>query len=386
VLRRGAGAVRGAHGCVRSTCTNAYDAPESASGVAELVRLAYYPFLPGVREAVRDHGPGMDGLLTGTLYRDTRRRAVGRVLKVLGDGVLESPTIPDESAAVNELLTQGITRMLVAALGDRIVAQRFAAREAARVRRALRSDSELAVTEALDALGVPVDRSTTPWRIHFSDQLAAAPTRQEWKLVLQTVRDGWVDVPRRAAEAFCEEAWRRRLETELLDEIQRRPADLRVLLRPYLDELGPELVKAKEDWNTGEFGPVKTQAFPPCIVQLFEDMKAGANVPHHGRFAFASFLGTIGMSADQILDFMTQLPNFSREKSEYQIRHIAGELGVEAYTPPSCATMQTNGVCPLEKRDDICFSIRHPLSYYRKALKRVPAAVADGRTTTAEAA
>jgi hypothetical protein len=32
--------------------------------------------------------------------------------------------------------------------------------------------------------------------------------------------------------------------------------------------------------------------------------------------------------------------------------------------------MQTNGVCPLEKRDSVCFTIKHPLSYYRKGLRR----------------
>lgn len=355
--------------------------------MADLVRLAYYPFLPGVREAVRDLGPSVDDLLSSTLYRDTRRRAVGRVLRVLGDGVLESPPLRDESSAVGELLCQGMTRMLLVALGDRIVMQRYASREAARVRRALRTDSAHAIEEALQALSIPVvSDDAGAMRIHFSDHLRHAPSREEWKLVLQRLENGWIKVSRRAAEAFVEEAWRRRLETELLGELERRPTDLVKVLQPYLDEIGPELVKAREDWNTGDFGPVKERAFPPCIVQLFDDMKHGTMVPHHGRFAFASFLGTIGMSADQILDYMTQLPNFSRDKSEYQIRHIAGELGVEPYTPPSCATMQTNGVCPLEKRDDICFSIKHPLSYYRKALKRLPKEIVDERSSDAKAA
>ncbi|MCA1812207.1 MAG: hypothetical protein LC623_09395, partial [Halobacteriales archaeon] len=40
-----------------------------------------------------------------------------------------------------------------------------------------------------------------------------------------------------------------------------------------------------------------------------------------------------------------------------------------AYTPPGCGTMQTNGVCPLAKRDGLCFRIKHPLSYYRSQLR-----------------
>lgn len=346
--------------------------------MADLVRLAYYPFLPGVRRSMQELGPDMDDLLGGSLYKGVRRRAVERVRKTLGDGVLESPEIIGDQAALDELLAHAVTKMILVCLGDRILASRYAGKEAARVRRYLRTDTEDSLREVLETLDVPVDTGRDLWRIHFSDYLKTAPAREEWKLVLQPLEDGWVPVPRRMAEAFAEEALRRRIESELHEELRTPPpTDLRAALQPHLDTLGPELAEARKDWNTGDFGPVREQAFPPCIVQLFEQMKAGAMVPHHGRFAFASFLATIGMTGDQILDYMAQLPNFSRDKSEYQIRHIAGELGVEAYTPPGCATMQTQGICPLERRDDICFSIKHPLSYYRKARKRLPEPVQD---------
>lgn len=353
--------------------------------MADLVRLAYYPFLPGVRRSVQELGPAMDDLLEGRLYRGVRRRAVDRVRKTLEDTVLESPEVVGDQAALDELLAHAVTKMILVCLGDRILASRYAAKEAARVRRYLRTDVEDSLREILQVLDVPVDTGRDLWRIHFSDYLKAAPARQEWKLVLQPIEDGWVPVPRRMAEALAEEALRRRIEAELHGELATPPpTDLRAALQSHLDDLGPELAEARKDWNTGDFGPVEERAFPPCIVQLFEQMKSGAMVPHHGRFAFASFLATIGMTGDQILDYMAQLPNFSRDKSEYQIRHIAGELSVEPYTPPGCATMQTQGICPLERRDDICFTIKHPLSYYRRARKRLPAPVEDETTGEGE--
>ncbi len=352
--------------------------------MADIIRLAYYPFLPEVRDVVRELGPEPQDLLTGASHAGVRRRAEIRVQRAFGKDLIETGDVGSEHRALEEILSHAVARMLMVALGDRIVASRYAAKEAARVRRALKTEEDSVVEEMAEVLEVPYELAPSGWRIHFSDHLKHAPSRTEWKLVLQTLNHGWVELSRRGLEALVEEALRRRLESELHQEINKgAPTDMVAMLEPVIERLKPELEEARKDWNTGDFGPVREGAFPPCIQQLFEQMKAGLMIPHHGRFAFASFLGTIGMSADQILDYMTQIPNFNREKSEYQIRHIAGELSVEPYTPPGCGTMQTNGICPLERRDEICGTIKHPLSYYRKKQKRMPKPVEDKTTKDA---
>jgi DNA primase large subunit len=136
-----------------------------------------------------------------------------------------------------------------------------------------------------------------------------------------------------------------------------------------LEGLAPKLEEAREAWSQGDFGPVQPELFPPCIKEIFESLKRSENVPHHGRFAFATFLHTVGWNSEQILDYLASTPNFDREKSRYQIEHVTGGKSVQAYTPPGCATMQTNGVCPLAKRDGLCFKIKHPLNYYRAQLR-----------------
>lgn len=354
--------------------------------MADLVRLAYYPFLAEVRDVVRELGPDPGELISGAGYSDVRRRAEDRVRRSFGADLIETGDVAGDHRALEEILSHGVARMLIVCLQDRIVASRYAAKEAARVRRALRTESEEWLLEMASRLEVPLEPVGDGQRMHFSDLLRHSPASSDWKLVLRTLENGWVQMTPRDIGGLCEEALRRRIETELHDEMKSPPpTDLKAALQPYLDRLGPELATAKDDWNTGDFGPVRDGAFPPCIVQLFEDMKAGALIPHHGRFAFASFLGTVGMTADQILDYMTRIPNFNREKSEYQIRHIAGELSVDPYTPPGCGTMQTNGICPLEKRDNICGRIKHPLSYYRIALKGLAKPVEDKTTPPAEA-
>ena len=61
------------------------------------------------------------------------------------------------------------------------------------------------------------------------------------------------------------------------------------------------------------------------------------------------------------------------QKTLYQVEHISGRSGTE-YTPPSCATMETNGLCV--RRDTLCERIGGPLGYYRK--KKVSPSRAEG--------
>jgi DNA primase large subunit len=59
--------------------------------------------------------------------------------------------------------------------------------------------------------------------------------------------------------------------------------------------------------------------------------------------------------------------DFDEEFTRYQIEHIAGLRGSRTrYTPPTCSTLRTHGVCV--NPDRICGRIKHPLSYYRRKI------------------
>ncbi|MCL2549833.1 MAG: DNA primase regulatory subunit PriL, partial [Methanimicrococcus sp.] len=106
--------------------------------------------------------------------------------------------------------------------------------------------------------------------------------------------------------------------------------------------------------------------FPPCINKALSNVREGINLAHSMRFAMVSFLSNIGMSADDIVNVFNVSPDFSEEKTRYQVEHIAGNQ----YKTPSCATMQTYGNCT--GQNNMCSKIRHPLSYY-SALKFIAA-------------
>jgi len=334
----------------------------------DLVRFAYYPFLPGVRDAVRELGPDLADLLSAPLYAGVRERGVERVEGALGERRIPPPTIHNDRDALAELLALAVARMLCVLLGDRTLLRRYAAAESLRVQSALDRDRG-SLAEVAAALGVAVENDGA-WSMHFSDFLAVAPSEPDWKLIQFPLTNGRLPLSDAQLVVLCARAYEARIDAELAAELAHPVhADVRAGLQPYIDALAPKLAEAREDWNTGDFGPVQDVLFPPCMTTIFQEMKDGKMVSHHARFAVASFLATIGMSADDILDYFRQIPNFDADKSRYQITHIAGEQGVEKYTPPGCATMQTNGICPLEKRDNLCFKIKHPLSYYRARIR-----------------
>ena len=331
---------------------------------------AYYPFLPEARQAVRESGPAVEPLLGSPLYENVRARAVARVAGAL-DGGIPVAQPRDEREAILELCSVPLARMLVVALGDKPLVGRYAAAEAQAVLRALEGDVQQGSLErAAAALDVTLNRDGDEFVLHVADYLRHAPDGKDWKLVRRVLDRGRLRLDRERAAQLVTQALERRIVAELEAERSKPlPDDLRTALTPMLEDLAPKLEEARATWAEGEMGPVQPGLFPPCMKELFEAMKRGENIPHHGRFAFVTFLNAVGWNVDDIITYLSQTPNFSPDKSRYQIEHITGKKGVEAYTPPGCATMQTNGVCPLAKRDGLCFKIKHPLSYYRAKLR-----------------
>jgi DNA primase large subunit len=84
-----------------------------------------------------------------------------------------------------------------------------------------------------------------------------------------------------------------------------------------------------------------------------------------GRFAVVSFLTSLKLSTNDILEIFSRAPDFEEEKTRYQVEHIAGDISSTSYKPPACDKMRTYGLCPSDKIDDICKKKRHPLSYYK---------------------
>ena len=110
-------------------------------------------------------------------------------------------------------------------------------------------------------------------------------------------------------------------------------------------------------------------AFPPCINALYQSFSSGRHLSHIGRFTLTSFLITIGMPSEKVVELFRGFSDYSERLTRYQVEHIAGERGSRTgYKPPKCDTLKTHGVCI--NPDDLCRRIYHPSNYYRMKVRR----------------
>jgi len=176
-----------------------------------------------------------------------------------------------------------------------------------------------------------------------------------WRLVNRVVQQGTVHLE----PGEIDELIRERIRVILVDQMPLRvPTGICERLEPVTREISA----AYQQQILEQFGEIQEEAFPPCISALIQAITTGANLTHMGRFAITSFLHTIGMSVTEIAEIFARAPDFDLEKTMYQVEHISGGGGTE-YTPPSCPTMRTFGLCV--NRDKDCERVNHPLSYYR---------------------
>ncbi|WEU39638.1 MAG: hypothetical protein OdinLCB4_003905 [Candidatus Odinarchaeum yellowstonii] len=210
------------------------------------------------------------------------------------------------------------------------------------------------------------------WKLRFEDYLTANYSFHDayWKLNNQIIHEGNVLLTHQ-------------IFTRLVSEKVKIELASRKLVKPDLKELDKSFIncveKLKADWNelkketgfheTQIQGPVRRESFPPCIQDLLGKMLAGENIPHQGRFTLTAFLLNIGMNESEIIELFKASPDFNEKLTRYQIEHIKGkDLNKPRYTPPSCKTLKTYGLCL--NMDEICREIAHPLKYYNR-MKRL---------------
>ncbi|MBI2078758.1 MAG: DNA primase large subunit PriL [Euryarchaeota archaeon] len=341
--------------------------------------LARYPYVPLAREYVKAQGYQLGDLLVDAAFERVRRRAVQRV-----KGSMERDGIADVAAATEaesevELLSYPVARLLLAELHDPYLTSRYAVAESKLLNERLSSEQDdRVVWTVATALGVPLEAASDTEsfaRLHFLDFLRHAPGRDpSWKLVNQRLSAGFVSLDRARVVRLTEQALKDRLEDEVA-ELERPGREVAKAFPKELPELTTILAAHRARFAQDTSGEVRIEAFPPCMKAIWGGIQAHVNIPHMGRFAIVTFLHKLGMDSEAVLKFFSQVPDFDVNKSRYQIEHITGKIGGGTeYSTPGCSTMQTYGICPLEQRDEVCFSITHPLNYYRKRLRTLPPA------------
>ena len=316
----------------------------------ELRDLLHYPFLPEAQKILASRGISVAGLSKTTPGRNYLDKAAERVVYSI-DG---KETYPSDTSGdnISDIVTYVLARVLVSCTKDKRTVERFVRAEAKRVFGYLRQEQNQTIKARVCAeFGISLD--ATRLTVLQYVEMAANIREEKWRLINREVEGGYVQISADELEILLSEKIRAHLGSSLPLAV---PGAVEREFAPWTDKL---LMKTQER-TLAEFGVIDESAYPPCIQALIQGAAAGVNLTHSGRFSLVSFLHVIGMNAEQIEGIFARSPDYNPDMTMYQVDHIL----TNEYTPPSCVTMLTHGICV--SKDSTCEKVSHPLNYYRE--------------------
>jgi len=332
----------------------------------DTARAAKYPFLRESAEFVQEQGATLEELICSENYAPARARGRQRIIDSLERNEVSYLPLIKPYDCLMEVASYPYARMLVSQIGDRFLTKRYALSEAVRMNNLLSKEDHSTLVMVSSELGV----DSTPdadgmIRMKFPDYLRLASRMKsvDWKLINSDIKAGIVTLSQDKFSRLMQNALQDKIESELP---MMAPEELRPYLQKDYEQVTAVLAETKKRYSPTHGEGMKTEYLPPCIVHILEMSRQGSNLAHSARFSLVTFLHALGMEYDDIIRVFAESPDFDESKSEYQIKHITGELtGTDGYTPPECKTMKTNGICYAP--DELCNSegVNHPLTYYR---------------------
>lgn len=332
-------------------------------------QLARYPFLADARAAVRADDADLPSLVA-----DAEGRVVERAMERV-ESAIESGTVgaPHPQPRV-ELLSYPVARVLVSLVDVPGLTRRYARAEAETAIARFRADREQSALKSVDREPLSLDRlleefdladAVAPadhgYAVGVATYLSLTEGRsgERWRLVARELSGGAVPV----TEDELHELLQAAVEDRVADGLPLSVPDaVGEALAPRVAEIQSQLADHGADW---EFDVVDPALFPPCIEALLERATGADELPAHSRFVLASFLATVGVPTEVVVERLAAHPSLSAETAAALVDHVSDESGAE-YPPPSCATMVAYGDCV--NRDALCARIGHPLEYYRRRL------------------
>jgi DNA primase large subunit len=342
--------------------------------------FAKFPFTSEASSYVRSRN--IDPL---ELTRPELTPILERAMDRIREGVFQGRISADLTQEDVDILAYPTALMLISSVGDDRTRRRYALAEAKRAYELLRYETpEKLLQIATASFGWDaklVERSVGDTHFEFALQFtvyirnAARIHDLKWKLVNRVLTEGYVLLPR--------EDFARLLEEEVQSRVLERTADTTVELPTELAKrVDPlrSMLKARSQHLAADEMPhaVMASAMPPCMKNLLSLLQTSKHISHMGRFAMAAFLLNIGTSEDDLLKMFKAFSDFDERIARYQVEHIAGKRGSRRkYTAPNCATMRTHGVCV--NPDELCGTITHPLTYYRRKARALLRREPQGR-------
>ena len=337
----------------------------------ELTTLAKYPFLHDTRHYIKENGPSVGELLHDSPYERARIIGIERLDNAFKNRDVGDRSLATDSDCFMEILSYPLARMVAVCIGDAYFKKRYALGEAYHIYKHLLNEPTSFLITVAQELNVTVQHSPEKNMINifFKDYLRNTPTRyKEWKMVNRGVSSGFLMISDKDLARILLESLRERINEELLmRECDRSVYDV---FFSDIQRIQNMLILQKKKIDAAPVGKVSIEKLPPCMKDILSAIQVGENVPHMGRFSLVAFLSSLKLSANEILKLFSSAPDYQEDKTRYQVEHITGASSSTEYKCPGCEKMRTYGICPVDKMDDICKKVRHPLSYYSDRWKQ----------------
>ncbi|MEM4261747.1 MAG: hypothetical protein QXI10_02185 [Candidatus Diapherotrites archaeon] len=196
--------------------------------------------------------------------------------------------------------------------------------------------------------------------VSLVDFLRVEHSNVESKLVNQVLVNGFVYFSKRGFARLVSDIAVSEVESSLA-----KPSKVDVKILDSAKLIRDAFSKSFVSFESVAFGPVKSEAFPPCMAKIYNDLLSGSNVSHMARFSLATFLNSIGMPVEKIVDAFRKAPNFNEKITRYQVERISNsKISGKSYSCPACDKMRSYGLCVAN-----C-PVRSPLEFYRLESKK----------------
>lgn len=277
-----------------------------------------YPFTEGAKKAIE----GVD------LSEAIILLATDRIIRAIkGDSSPKIVLHRDEK--ILQIASFAAARMILGALKNSNVTNRFAVAESKNMRAFLDREDESSVDRIATFFGMQIQENGKIMTLDLPTYLKYSPRSIDYRIINRRLIRGTVEIKASEKRRLLEEAIRKHIEKIPL--VKDPPALLIEAGKKVLESMPTAQVTIKV--NPGDY--------PPCIMRLLEEAKKHQNLNHQARYFLATYLTTIGLSEDELTKIYSDLPDFNEKTTRYQLSHIKKK----AYSVASCSTVMTYGLC-----------------------------------------
>lgn len=300
--------------------------------MADLLFCAHYPFSNEAREYVRTMGI--------SLSPEAVERGLARIESVMRTSSILLAGSGMQNELEGEIVAYAASRVILSCAKNRLLSSRMAVAEAKRARHYIgSSDDQSSEYDGIlaEGMGLHFTQNEGGYSLPVWEYLLYTPRSSDYKLTNRELAGGMVMVSAHQRLRIIEEAVKKRIEGAPLPQMKEYPQEVKAAATRAVSMLPRE-----------ELEPISiaNEDFPPCIMKLIDDLRLSINVPHNGRYALCTYLVKAGLTDEQIVKLFRNAPDYNEETTTYQVKYIR----TKAYSVPSCATMDTWGICIAECR------------------------------------